>query len=203
MLMQLISAKQRLANLLTAYNTEHAATLPRSHTGIFLIVASAWLNIWSCSSVHLPACLPVPVSLLSKRPSSFCLIHFVGTSGAAEGQKRTFDGRRPLMEDALWWKTNFDGRRHLTEDNLWRKTTFDGRWPLIKDGLWWKTTFDGRWHLMEDDFWWKTPFDGIQLLTGDDLWRKRTFDGRRPLTEDDLWRKTTFDIRLPLTEDNL
>ena len=39
--------------------------------------------------------------LLSKRPSSFCLIHFVGTSGAARGQKRTFDGRRPLMEDAL------------------------------------------------------------------------------------------------------
>ena len=51
--------------------------------------------------VHLPACLPVPVSLLSKRPSSFCLIHFVGTSGAAGGQKRTFNRRRPLMEDDL------------------------------------------------------------------------------------------------------
>ena len=29
--------------------------------------------------------LTVPVSLLSKRPSSFCLIHFVDTWGAARG----------------------------------------------------------------------------------------------------------------------
>ena len=44
-------------------------------------------------SVLLSSCPPVPVSLLSKRPSSFCLIHFGGTSGAARGQKTTFDGR--------------------------------------------------------------------------------------------------------------
>ena len=36
--------------------------------------------------VVLPARLSVPVSLLSKRPSSFFLIHFVGTPGAARGQ---------------------------------------------------------------------------------------------------------------------
>ena len=43
---------------------------------------------------------------LSKRPSSYCLIHFGGSSGAAWGQlgvssgaprKMTFDGRRHLM----------------------------------------------------------------------------------------------------------
>ena len=36
-------------------------------------------------SACLPACLSVPVSLLSKRPSSYCLIHFGGTWGAALG----------------------------------------------------------------------------------------------------------------------
>ena len=51
----------------------------------FLVRASAWLNTWSCPSVRLSACLPVPVSLLSKRPSSYCLIHFGGNSGAALG----------------------------------------------------------------------------------------------------------------------
>ena len=59
---------------------------------------------------------------LSKRPSSFCLIHFRGisgasrghlggSSGAAQGWKPTFDGRRPLMEDDFRWKTIYDGRR--------------------------------------------------------------------------------------------
>ena len=76
----------------------------------------------------------------------------------------TFNGRWPLTEDNLWWKTTFDGRRSLTEDDLWQKTT------------WWKTTFDRRRPLMEDDLWWKT-----------------TFDGRRPLTEDNLQWKTPFD----------
>ena len=33
--------------------------------------------------VVLCVCLPVPVSLLSKRPSSICLIHFRGSLGAA------------------------------------------------------------------------------------------------------------------------
>ena len=39
---------------------------------------------------------------LSKRPSSYCLIHFGGSSGAARRRKKTFDGKRPLMmEDHL------------------------------------------------------------------------------------------------------
>ena len=46
-----------------------------------------------------PSLHHVPVSLFSKQPSSFCLIHFGGTSGAAQGQKMTFDERRPSMED--------------------------------------------------------------------------------------------------------
>ena len=66
------------------------------------------------------------------------------------------DGRRPLMEDDLWWNTTFDGRRPLMEDDLWWKTTFDGRQPLMEDNLWWKTTFDWRHSFMEDDLWWKT-----------------------------------------------
>ena len=84
--------------------------------------------------VVLPVRPPVPVSLLSKRPSSFCLIHFVGTSGAARGQKRTFDGRH------LWWKRTLDGRRPLMEDDLWWKKTYDGRRLMMKDDLWWKAT---------------------------------------------------------------
>ena len=92
----------------------------------------------------------------------------------------TFDGRWPLMEDDLWWKT-----------------TFYGRWPLSKDDLWGKMTFDGRQPLTEDDLWGKTTFDGRRPLTEDDLWQKTTFDRRRPLTEDDLWRKTTFNKRRP------
>ena len=66
--------------------------------------------------------------LLSKRPSSYCLIHFGGSSGAAHGQlmgssgvarrrKTTFDERRPSMEDDLQWKMTFDGKRHMMEDN--------------------------------------------------------------------------------------
>ena len=47
---------------------------------------------------------------LSKRPSSYCLIHFGGSSGAARGQLggssgaaqgQLGGGRRPLMEDDL------------------------------------------------------------------------------------------------------
>ena len=78
-------------------------------------------------SVGLPVCLSVPVSLLSKRPSSFCLIHFGGTSGAVGRQKTTFDGSRPSMEDDLRRKTTFDGRRPLIVD------TFDGRRLLTED----------------------------------------------------------------------
>ena len=52
------------------------------------------------------------------------------------------DGRQPLMEDNLQWKTTFNGRQPLMEDDLRWKMTFDGRWPSIKDNLWCKTTFN-------------------------------------------------------------
>ena len=52
-------------------------------------------------------------SSLSKRPRSYCL-----------------DGRRPLMEDDLLWKTTFYGRRPSMEDDLQWKTAFNGRRPL-------------------------------------------------------------------------
>ena len=32
--------------------------------------------------------------------------------------KLTFDGRQPLMEDNLGWKTIFDGKQPLMEDDL-------------------------------------------------------------------------------------
>ena len=32
----------------------------------------------------------------------------------------TFNWRRPLMEDNLWWKMTFNGRRPLMKDNLWK-----------------------------------------------------------------------------------
>ena len=44
---------------------------------------SVGLSQYVVLSVRLPACLFVPVSLLSKRPSSYCLIHIGGTLGAA------------------------------------------------------------------------------------------------------------------------
>ena len=84
--------------------------------------------------VRLSVRLSVTVSLLSKRPSLFCLIHFRGSFGAAQRQlvgnsgaevdfrwKMTLDGRRPSMEDNLWWKPTFNGRRPLMEDDLWRR----------------------------------------------------------------------------------
>ena len=67
--------------------------------------------------------------ILSKRPSSFCLIHFGGSSGAARISKTTFDGRH------LPCKTTFDGKRPSMEDDLRWKTTFDGRRPLMEDDL--------------------------------------------------------------------
>ena len=91
----------------------------------------------------------------------------------------SFDGRRPLREDDLWWKTTFVGRWTLVEDDFWWKTTFDGRRPLMKK------TFDWRRPLMKDDLWWETTFDGRQPLMEDDLWWKTTFDGRH------LWWKTS------------
>ena len=123
----------------------------------------------------------VTVSLLSKRPSLFCLIHFGGPWGQLRGR------RHPSMEDDLWWKTTFDGRRPSMEDNLRWKMTFDGRWSSMEDDLWWKTTFDGIRPLMEDDLWWKTTFDGRRPFMEDDLWRKTTLDGIWHSTEENLW----------------
>ena len=54
------------------------------------------------------------------------------------------DGRQPLVEDDLWWKTIFGGRQPSVDDNLWWKTTFVGRQPWMEDNLSWKKTFSGR-----------------------------------------------------------
>ena len=114
----------------------------------------------------------VTVSLLSKRPSLFCLIHFRDTLGAAWGR------RHPSIEDDLQWKTTINGRRPSMEDDLRWKTTFDGRQPLLEHNLRWKTSLDGRRASIEDKLRWKTSFDGRQPLMGDDLQWKTTFDGR-------------------------
>ena len=92
---------------------------------------NAWCLIFSCGATLytvVSVCVWVYLSqifLLSKRPSSYCLIHFKvaqgqlgDSSGAARRQKTPFDGRCPLMENDLRWKTTFDGRRPLTEDDL-------------------------------------------------------------------------------------
>ena len=130
-----------------------------------LFSQSVSLTQYVVLSVRPPACLSVPVSLLSKRPSSYCLIHFGsssgqlgGISGAARRRKTTFDGRRLLMEDDLRWKTTLDGRYPSI------KTTFDGRRPSMEDDLQWKMTFDGRRPLMEDDLRWKMTLEGRQPL---------------------------------------
>ena len=59
--------------------------LPLSDFNLCIFSQSVSLTQYVVLSVRLPACLSVPVSLLSKRPSSYCLIHFGGTSGAAPG----------------------------------------------------------------------------------------------------------------------
>ena len=56
------------------------------------------------------------------------------------------------VEDDLQRKTTFGGRRPLVEDDLWWKT------PLVEDGLQWKTTFGGRRPMVENDLQWKTNF---------------------------------------------
>ena len=54
--------------------------------------------------------------------------------------KTTFGGRRPLIEECLWYKMTFDERQ------LWRKKTFDGR----QGNLRWKATFEGKRPFKED-----------------------------------------------------
>ena len=70
--------------------------------------------------------------------------------------KTAFGGRRPSRQDAEIWyvecshkyKINqgvmVGGRRPLVEDDLWWKTTFGGRRPSVEDNLRWKMTFSGR-----------------------------------------------------------
>ena len=53
-------------------------------------------------------------------------------------------GRRPSVEDDLWWRTTFGGRQPTVEDDLQWKMTFGGRQPLVDDDLQWKTTFSER-----------------------------------------------------------
>ena len=72
-------------------------------------------------------------------------------------------GRRPMVEDDLWWKTTFGGRRTSVEGNLRWKTTFSGRQPSMKDNLWWNMTLGGRWPYLKDNFWGKTT-SGWRLL---------------------------------------
>ena len=70
-------------------------------------------------------------------------------------KKTTFDGRKPLMEDELWWKMTLDGRSPWMEDNLGWKTTLDGRLPLMKDGLGWKMTHQHVHVRRKDDIFWQ------------------------------------------------
>ena len=112
--------------------------------------------------------------------------------------KRTFNGRKPLMED------NLCGKWILVEDDLWRKMTFDGRQLFMEDNLRWKMTFDGRQPLMDDNLWWKTAFmkANIFFYGKRPLW-KTTFGWRWSLMEGPLWWKWTFNGRQPLTEENV
>ena len=81
------------------------------------------------------------------------------------------------MEDDLWWKTTFDGRRPLTEE------AFYGRWPLMEDNLWWMLTFDGRQPFMEDDLWWKTNFEEEELWFEHGLCWKTNIDRRHSVNK--------------------
>ena len=53
-------------------------------------------------------------------------------------------GKRPSVDDDLWWKTTFSGRQPLAEDDLRWKTTFGGRRSSVEDNLWGRTTIGGR-----------------------------------------------------------
>ena len=46
-------------------------------------------------------------------------------------------GGRPLVEN-LRWKKTFGGRKPLMQDDLRWETTFGGRQPLVEEDLWWK-----------------------------------------------------------------
>ena len=70
------------------------------------------VKICVCVCVYVCICVSVmSLHLLSKRPSSFCLIHF---SGAPRGHLWGSSG----VKADLRWKTTFDGRRLQMEDDL-------------------------------------------------------------------------------------
>ena len=58
-------------------------------------------------------------------------------SCATTGIRLNFDGRRPLVEDDIQWKTTFGGRRPSVEDDPRGKKTFGGRRPLVENDLRW------------------------------------------------------------------
>ena len=66
-----------------------------------VVIMSRSLSVCVCVCITL--CV-LSLHLLSKRPSSFCLIHF---SGAPRGQLGGSSG----VKANLRWKTTFDGRR--------------------------------------------------------------------------------------------
>ena len=74
---------------------------------------------WLFPSACLSACPPVTVSFKGGWECNHYyqngLEHFRYNKGT---DKTTFDGRRPSMDDNLWWMTTFDGRRPLMEDEL-------------------------------------------------------------------------------------
>ena len=101
----------------------HSLIARFTNISFLLVRASASVNMWSCLSIRPPACVSDQA-------------HFAWfTSGVPQGQKTTYDGRRPAMEDDLWWNMTFDGTRPSLEDDLRWKTTFAGRRPLMENNL--------------------------------------------------------------------
>ena len=89
---------------------------------VCLFVCVCLFGMFVCLIVCL--CLVRSFSL-SKRLSLFCLIHFGGSLGLAQGQKTTFDGRRPSMEDYVIWNTAFDDRGPSMDDDTDTNTNTD------------------------------------------------------------------------------
>ena len=93
----------------------------------------------------------------------------------------SIDERQLFIKDYLGWKMTldrrFDGRWPLIEDNLWWKTTFNGRLPLMKDTFdWWgPQIIENLWEdvlqrmttFHKNDFQWEMNFDGEQPLIKD------------------------------------
>ena len=85
---------------------------------LFIFLVAEKLNNHRCLSVTSVCNTFFQIRFLSKRPSSYCLIHFGGSSGAAQGQLG--GGRRPLMEN--------DKRQHRHRQYS-TGTARDDSWP--------------------------------------------------------------------------